>query len=352
MTAERNEPAIRPLSVLGIGEEEERIYRWLLAHPGATMQEAARGLGLGPGRVQRALAILEAQGLVTHTPQRPSRYVPAAPDIALRAHLLRRRKELQRAEDAIEELREHAATFKQQDAPEPLVELITSRETEYQVFEQMQLTAEEEVLTLARMPMRLTRLEDVSEQDAQRQARVRGVRYRSIVDSEFLDASSGAVHKTWADMQAGEEVRVLSRLPFKMVLADRRIGLIPLNLQKSGSPALLVRSSALIDALCALFEILWERAGPVSPSASDGLEADPADRLLAEDARELLSLMASGLNDKTIAHELGLSMRTLSRRISQLMEDLDARTRFQAGWLSAVRYANAGAVESGFGVSR
>lgn len=333
----------RPLDALGIGAKEERVYRWLLGHPGATIQEVARGVGSGSGKVQRALAAIESKGLATHTPQRPRRYVPASPDIALRARVLRRREELRRAEESIRDLQEHAAAARKRDSQEQLVELVTSRETEYQLFEQMQLTAQSELLTLIRMPMRITQPDAPSEEDQQpqREARARGVRFRSIVDAEFLDAE-GAVRKTRTDMQAGEEVRVLPQLAFKMVLADRRIGLIPLNLQQPDSPALLVRSSALLDALYALFELLWERAGPIFATGIGPFEAAGAEDSMAHDTEELLALLAAGLNDKAIAHELELSMRTLTRRISQLMSGLEARTRFQAGWLCALRMAKAG----------
>ena len=50
----------------------------------------------------------------------------------------------------------------------------------------------------------------------------------------------------------------------------------------------------------------------------------------AEDAH-LLALMAAGLKDEVVARQLGLSLRTVRRRIAHLMDELDADTRFQAG---------------------
>jgi len=40
-------------------------------------------------------------------------------------------------------------------------------------------------------------------------------------------------------------------------------------------------------------------------------------------------------NDKTAAHVLGISERTLQRRIALLTRRLRAKSRFQAGWLAA-----------------
>ncbi len=50
------------------------------------------------------------------------------------------------------------------------------------------------------------------------------------------------------------------------------------------------------------------------------------------DYEQLVSLLASGLNDKVIASQLEISSRTLDRRVKALMEGLGTRTRFQTGW--------------------
>src|SRR5699024_2972083 len=86
MTTHRHVAAgVRPLENLGITEFEERIYRWLLTRRGATAAEVARALGLTPAKAQRLLDALETKGLATHTPERPRRYIPSSPDVALEA---------------------------------------------------------------------------------------------------------------------------------------------------------------------------------------------------------------------------------------------------------------------------
>ena len=56
----------------------------------------------------------------------------------------------------------------------------------------------------------------------------------------------------------------------------------------------------------------------------------------AQDAH-LLALMAAGLKDEVVARQLGLSLRTVRRRIARLMDELGADTRFQAGIEAARR---------------
>ncbi len=45
----------------------------------------------------------------------------------------------------------------------------------------------------------------------------------------------------------------------------------------------------------------------------------------------ILSLLALGLSDRRIAAQLGLSLRTVERRIRALMDLADAQSRFQLG---------------------
>lgn len=326
----------RPLDILDIGADEEHVYRWLLSRHGATTQDAAQALSLPLRKAQRLLDTIESKGLATYSPQRPRRYFAASPSMAMEALVLKRLDDLQRARSVIQELQEQTA---QHDEQEQLVELITNREAERQAFEHLQRTAQEEIVGLIRLPILITRVDVPTEQaqSVQRDAQARGVRFRSIVDTPFME-TSGVAERVLSDIRSGEDIRVVPRLPLKMVVADRRIAFIPLSLERPDSSSLLVRSSALVDALYALFEKFWERAVPIACTQGDGFDsADPASQQ-REQSETLVSLLAAGLADKAVARELGISASTLNRRIVGIMADLDASTRFQLGWLAAMRF--------------
>jgi len=329
MDSSSSKPGSRPLEALGIAEPEERVYEALLDRPDATLSDLERELNLPPRILQRLLDALERKGLATHTSGQPRRYVPASPDIAVEALVLRRQDELRRARAEIQRLQQRAA----QSAGDrrQMIELVTTREAERHVFEQMQHAAQHELIFLERPPILIAGPEQPNETEMK--ALARGVRYRSIADRAFLEIP-GVMTRIRQDMQAGEEVRVVSQLPFKMVMADRNIALIPLNLERPGSPSLLVRSSALLDALYAMFEILWNQAAPIAFTRTGEMETGELAARLPAEAERLLPLLAAGLNDKAIAHELGISASTLNRRIAELMKSVDARSRFQLGWLA------------------
>lgn len=323
-----SKPRGRPLEALGISEIEERVYEALLDRSGATLSDLERDLTLPSRKLQRVLDALEQKGLITRTSSQPRRHIPASPDIAVEALLLRRHDELRRARGEIQRLQERAAASAGEQRQ--MIELVTTREAERHVFEQMQQAAQHELIFLERPPILIAGPEQPNETEMK--ALSRGVRYRSIADHAFLELP-GVLRRVREDVQAGEEVRVVSQLPFKMVMADRSIALIPLNLERPGSPTMLVRTSALLDALYAMFELLWNQAAPISFTRAGAMHTGALAARLPEETEQLIPLLAAGLNDKAIAHELGISASTLNRRIAELMKSVDARSRFQLGWL-------------------
>jgi len=108
-----------------------------------------------------------------------------------------------------------------------------------------------------------------------------------------------------------------------------------------------VYQSALLEALSALFETLWQLSLPLELAATDpSLLDNPSAK-----ERFILASMTAGLPDEAIARQLGLSDRTYQRRIHDLMERLHVQTRFQLarqaarrGWLDADKDAQAKSV--------
>jgi hypothetical protein len=92
----------------------------------------------------------------------------------------------------------------------------------------------------------------------------RGVRNRGLYEEAVLDLPGvKAWMGTWAE--AGEEIRIHpGELPIKLALADRRNVLMPLPTpsQANGVTAILIRHSALGQALHILFEHLWQQSRP------------------------------------------------------------------------------------------
>jgi sugar-specific transcriptional regulator TrmB/AraC-like DNA-binding protein len=337
------------LGEIDVGAEEERAYRALLRAGAASVAEIAHAIDVAPRSAQRLLQAIERKGFATCSAERPQRYIAIAPDIAIEALVRQREHGLRSVRAAIAEFREETTRRRRRDAHEQIVELITSRDAATLAFTQLSSAAQHDVVTLQRAPVLVSSLDETRAPRDSVSGNMFGkdVRVRAIVDAEFL-ALPGAVGRVRRDMEAGEQVRAVAALPFKTIIFDRRIALVPLNLHDPGAPSLLVRSSALLDALYSLFELLWERSTPIvfSPSGvvETGTAKDPAPI-----ADQLIPLLAAGLNDKAIAQELRLSPATLARRVADLMRAYNTRTRFQLGWMAAMnslpRWLRAGDVD-------
>ncbi|MCS0604936.1 helix-turn-helix transcriptional regulator [Streptomyces sp. LP11] len=119
------------------------------------------------------------------------------------------------------------------------------------------------------------------------------------------------------------EVRTAPMLPPRFLVLDRATALIPVDPDNTHHGVLCTKEPAVVATLCAVFFHTWETAIPLGA----GL---PAEELSAEE-RSLLRLLARGLTDEAAAKRLGVSLRTVRRRMSALMERLHARSRFEAG---------------------
>ena len=125
----------------------------------------------------------------------------------------------------------------------------------------------------------------------------------------------------------GEQIRVLPELPTRMLVIGDSHVVVPDPLGYADMPLAVIRQRSLVQAMTQWFELLWERAAvpAVGATARGDLQ------------RFLLQQLAAGAHDEQIARTLGLSLRTVRRRVASLMSELGADSRFQAGVEAARR---------------
>lgn len=318
--------ATRPLELLGISVIEERAYRILLERHTATVADVAAGLETTGRVARRLLADLEALGLATHTTKVPRVYVAAPPEFAVAALVKQKQAMLERVRVAIPDLEAYSARSSHADGQEPVLELIESRAHLGAVLGQLYESYRSDVMCFQRAP---TLAPTVMPPQTLRS----GVRVRTVSDNSLLEAP-GALERIKDDVARGEQARMQPALPFKMMIFDRKAAVISLDGDRpENAPTLLIHGGALLNALCLLFEFVWERATPIM-LARGNARTDKGDD--DEFAAALIPLLSTGLNDKAIAAELGISSATLNRRMSELMRKTGTRSRFQLGWHAAL----------------
>lgn len=125
---------------------------------------------------------------------------------------------------------------------------------------------------------------------------------------------------------AGGRVRFVGSTPHRIVVFDRRTAVVPLD---NGSPrlgALIITQALLVRSLHFLAVSLFRHGRPYDEVA----ESDQIYRPTAVDLR-VLGLMNSGVTDQVAAREMGVTDRQFRRYVAQILEQLGASSRFQAG---------------------
>lgn len=206
------------------------------------------------------------------------------------------------------------------------LEVIRGIDQAREVMHQIETGANHEVLCFDREPYFSQSKGAIS--TAQEAVSDRGVKYRVVYQQAVLeDPAILAAVRTAIGL--GEEARTFPDVPIRMVIADgkRALLVLPYGSGPSGdeptdADAVLVYPSTLLDALVRLFDSIWGLAVPIQ---------DLDDTSGSDEHRHLLRLMATGLTDASIARELGVSERTVQRRITRLHQLLGANTRFLLG---------------------
>ncbi|MBO9664199.1 hypothetical protein [Dokdonella sp.] len=311
------------LRLVDLTAEELRLYEILLRQPDSALQELVAG-GWVQADAERVLRAIERKGLASRSLQQPPRYRATPPDVCLGPLVGRQQRGVQSARRLLERL---GAIRPRSEVgyEEVQAEIVTGQRSLAQAMERLYASAQEEVLRLERSPY----VDELTGQGEQNTPPPRqGVRCRTILDTDAL-AAPGRQEQAHVQIGRGEEIRIGSGVPAQVLIVDRRVALVPLHVDCAAQVGLLLHPSRLFDAVHALFELLWKQA--VSFGADDARDR------MDKEVQELVAVLSTGSKDKVAASQLGLSARTLERRVQDMYQHLHARSRFQAGWNAALR---------------
>ncbi|MFE9436700.1 TrmB family transcriptional regulator [Streptomyces sp. NPDC006640] len=323
------------LDVLGLEPDDERVYRALLGRPDSTASLLSDVLTLTPAQAANSLSRLVEWGLVIRSVD--ERFTAAPPAMALGALISQRRDGLRAAEHALVTFAEEHRAATTAGSIDDLIEVVTGADAIRHRYLQVQQAARTQVRTFITAPFVAL---PPDENTAEPMALGRGVRFRAVLDRAVL-AEPGIIHDAIDSLRNGVRLRVADQLPMKLMLADAELGLVPLATTPTGEPgAVLLHRSGLLDAMDTLFETVWRTSHPLALSTV-GSEAESVIACGSEAPtdldRKIIALLLAGVTDLTVATQLGLSPRTLHRRLRRLMDLAGVQTRMQLGG-HAVRY--------------
>lgn len=323
------------LAELGISVEAEGLYRDLVAtgplrtdlgRPGASVDQDVDVPGdLARELVERGLAHLDADGML----------VPLPPRRALTPLVSALEDAAEQAREALEELAETHRTRSQEVSSDKL-EIIRGAEAIAGWIDHLQERTTEQIRFLAKPPFSVAGL---STTDAELRLTERRVRQRIIIARALLE-EPGAEEEVLASMDRGQELRMATSVPAKLMISDDQVGIVQFD---DGGPdhdtVLVVRPGGLLTALTALFEREWEHAIRLRGAAGRRVEPfpAPAEELPDEEDRRVLALLLVGHTDASVAARLGVGTRTVQRRVRRLMDMASTDSRILLGWYARDR---------------
>jgi sugar-specific transcriptional regulator TrmB len=259
---EQNETVERLVEV-GLTGYEAAAYLALTRRGGASGAELARLAGLPRQRIYDVLEGLVGRGLATSTPGRPVRYAAAPPE-ALVSLLDRRRSELDRlardVDDLVERLGPVYRAGRAANDPLDFIEVLRDPGAIARRFAAVEASVEREILVFTKPPYAIEPAENVAGLELLR----RGVEARSVYERSIYDdpAQADAVRQFVA---AGEQARVVDRLPLKLVLVDGRVAMFTMEDPVAADPGLtiaVVEHAGFAALLRLAFEQAWSGGEP------------------------------------------------------------------------------------------
>jgi DNA-binding CsgD family transcriptional regulator len=313
------------LTALGASPAEDAVYGLLVTSLSACEDEIAAATGLGQVDVRAALDSLVERGLAERMEETPTRFIAAPPSV-IESLISQRLEELRAARQTLDGLASGYRAASLARSADGVFEVIRGEEALRHTSLSLLRSARSEVRNLVKPPLIAVRPEEHIGPAAP-------VRNRIVYETCALERP-GTIEALRAGLVDGDDARVHSQLPIKMLAVDRSVALLPLAQHDTTPVGILVRESAVLDAVLALFDYVWVTAIPLRLFDGNG---DAQTSTLSDEDRELLSLLLAGMSDEAIAMHRRMSVRTVQRKVHALMDVANVRTRMQLAWEAANR---------------
>lgn len=323
------------LDTLGVGAHAQTVYAAMQDHPRASVEALAALLSLSEDQVREALDELVTLELLRASRERDGEFVPVPLAIALPTLVRRQEEELAARQRAIAESRAAAARLiVEQVAPRPGRRAAPGEPaaTEHLLGADAIQTRLDALVAGATTEVMSPVPGNAVPEDALAAAKTadtvtlgRGVTCRIVYQDAIRNHPPTLAYGLWLAGQ-GAQVRTTAIGPQRLLIADRTAAIVPIDPDNPWGGRVHTTDAGILAQLIALFEQIW--AGAAALDAPRPIEAVTG---LTSTERAILHLLAAGATDEAVAKKLGVSGRTVRRIMADLMNRLDAESRFEAG---------------------
>lgn len=277
---------LKDLDKFGLNSYEAKSYLSLLERTSLTAAEVARIAGIPRAKVYETLESLTSRGYCQTIPGKVRRYSAMNPsalkDIFIKEEKERLESQLQKLREEIKskenELKQSIKTAdglvdqlsplyeKGRTETDPLdyIEIIKDSLPLQKRILQLIDGAEKEVLVFSMPPSLISRQQIFEQIEHEKESLKKGVVSKCIYQYPETQDQKRWLHEyiTLAQ-EAGEQARIIEKIPIKMMIIDKRIVVFtledPIHHKPSGTTQIIEHRS-LASSLQILFDTIWDRA--------------------------------------------------------------------------------------------
>jgi len=303
----------------GLGVEADLVYCGAHENPGNTADSLAKVLGQSPQLIINGYQELVETGLAIQSlfPE----IVVVGPQHAVDILVARQEAALIASKDRAQQFK---ASLSKTDTQAPEVETIRGSAAVHDRILAIGAEAVTELATLS--PGGIYTAEQI-EANKFRSAEMfaRKIRSRTIYASSVRNDPATQEYVSWVNEHGGA-VRTALSLPLRMIIADRKVAVLPLDRNDAMLGITVHRNPTVVYALQEMFEFIWNASTPLGAASAQTTHG------LSSEEYTALELLAVGKETTDIAKLMKQPDRTTRYMIAKIMKSLEAKTRFEAGY--------------------
>lgn len=242
---------------MGLSSNEAKVYLALLKKNISNVSEIVTISSVPQKMIYYVLQKLMQKGLCTLIPGKVKRYKPTNPNIGIGDFINQAQEQISLSQGMLSQLRKDYKKGQNEQISFEHIEIIQNKTQIAEKVIYLEKKAKEEVLSFNKPPYAMINrnVEEVKGLE-------REVRYKSIY--QVVDLRE-VIERTVVEMymKGGEEVRVASELPIKMMVFDSKIALFVLEeriIQGNDFSIVVIQNSNLVKVLKESFYTYWQNA--------------------------------------------------------------------------------------------
>lgn len=257
---------ISKLIDIGFTQYEALVYHALLINGQASASNLVRLSGVPQGKIYQVLNSLELKGFCSIVLGKVKKFKATSPKVSFGELYAKMKREEEKILELQVELEQEFVQNEELDVTLDYLQVITSKQNQLKKFVELTQNAKQSVFTFNKRPYatgyKRSREQLDSDSEPLKQKIASGVKVKGIFEIQEEDNEELLEMLIYFD-SIGEEIRLIEKLPFKMLLTDSKVSMVSLRSKEERQfniTSMIINQNDISLAMDELFELYWKRS--------------------------------------------------------------------------------------------